>query len=266
MELRQNSILITGASGFVGSNLLKSDAAKHFKETQIWDRQKMGTLLKKVNRESQLNLLKPEIVIHLAWASTNRERYELQKDNLRWGDLTVDFARECMERNIRFITVGSAIEDSLSELSGRTPYAAAKNRLHAELILEPLVNYISYLKPSYIFSLEHQRPRLLRDFIYNRENALQVIKNPSKNEEFIHIDDVIFGLTLIIENDLRGIFELGGGMNASVSDFVNVVSLNLGSEIIYPWTAQGFKPVRSNSLLYSLGWRSIMTTRFFNIK
>ncbi len=66
MELRQNSILITGASGFVGSNLLKSDAAKYFKGLQIWNRQKMGTLLKKANREAQLNLLKPEIVIHLA--------------------------------------------------------------------------------------------------------------------------------------------------------------------------------------------------------
>lgn len=223
----------------------------------------MGTLLERVNREKQLDLLKPALVVHLAWLSTNTEKYETFPENSQWGDLTISFARECMERNIRFITIGSAVEHRQSEPVGSTPYAKAKNMIREELSLNPLVHEITYLRPSFIFSIESQRPRLLKDFINNRENARQIVKNPSRSENFVHIDDVISGLKIIIENDLRGILELGGGINASVSEFINMVSINLGSGSIFPWSIPGFKSVQPNSLLSSLGWRSEKTTEFF---
>lgn len=226
----------------------------------------MGSLLERANREKQLDLLNPAIVVHLAWSSTSIEKYETSHENSQWGELTISFARECMERNIRFITIGSAVEDRQNELVGSTPYAKAKNMIREELSLSPLVHHVTYLKPSFIFSIESQRPRLLKDFINNRENARRIVKNPSRTEVFIHIDDVISGLIIIIENDLRGILELGGGTNATVSDFINMVSLNLGSGSIFPWSMPGFRSVQPNSLLSSLGWKSEKTTEFFNLR
>jgi nucleoside-diphosphate-sugar epimerase len=264
MKLTQSPVLITGASGFIGANLLKFSDKNILKNPQIWDKHTMGTLLEKANREKQLNLLNPELVIHLAWSSTKKENYEKSLENLLWGELTVDFAKQCMKRNIRFITVGSPVEDTQNELMGRTPYAKAKKMIRKEFNSDILINHISYLKPSFIFSLEYQRPRLLRDLMNNREDVLRVIKNPSHIEEFIHIDDVIAGLIIIIENDLRGILELGGGINSSVSDFINTVSLNLGSEVIFPWTVPGFKSVQPNFLLQSFGWTAKTTTKFFH--
>jgi len=264
MKLSEIPILTTGSSGFIGTNLFKLGGLKFSSNLQIWNKHLMGSLLEKVNREKQLDLLNPRVVVHLAWSSTNKEDYEKSQENYQWGETTISFAQECMKRNIKFITLGSAVEDKQDELIGSTPYAKAKNMIREELSLNPSITHISYLKPSFIFSVESQRPRLLKDFINNRENARQIIKNPSHYEEFIHIEDVISGLALVIQNDLRGILELGGGINASVSDFINTVSLNLGSTKIYPWSIPGFKSVQPNPLLSSLGWKAEKTNEFFN--
>jgi hypothetical protein len=57
---------------------------------------------------------------------------------------------------------------------------------------------------------------------------------------------------MFIQNDLRVILELGGGINAPVSDFINMVSLNLDSTKIFPWSVPGFKSVQPNRPLNSL--------------
>ena len=99
-----------------------------------------------------------------------------------------------------------------------------------------------------------------------QQNEIEVIKNPTHYEKFIHIDDVISGLTTIVEKDLRGIIELGGGVVASVSDFINTVNLNLGSECIFPWSVPEFKSLQPNYIMQSLGWESSKTTEFFGSK
>ncbi len=266
MKTLQGLTLITGSSGFIGSNLLKFEKEKSLSDFLIWNKQTMGSLLEKANREEQLSLLKPDRVIHLAWTSTKQGHYENSPENHEWEKATINFARECVVRNIKFITIGSAVEETPFKKVGTTLYAHAKNRIRTELSLESLVNYISYLKPGYIFSLEYQRPRLLGDFMGDRENVVKIIKNPSNYEKFIHVDDVVSGLVVILENDLRGVIELGGGIHSSVSDFINMTSLNLGIQIPFPWTAEGFTSVQPNPLLQSLGWESKATTKYFSTK
>jgi len=266
MKTLQGLTLITGSSGFIGSSLLKFEGKQSLSNFLIWNKQTMGSLLEKANREEQLGLLKPERVLHLAWLSTKQDDYENSPENREWGKATINFAHECVARNIQFITIGSAVEETPFKRVGTTLYADAKNEIRTELSLESLVNYISYLKPGFIFSLEHHRPRLLRDFMSDRENAVKIIKNPHNNETFIHVDDVVSGLAIILDNDLRGVIELGGGIHALVSDFINISSLNLGSQIPFPWAAEGFTSVKPNPLLHSLGWESHTTTKFFSIK
>jgi len=266
MKTLQGLTLITGSSGFIGSNLLKFERGKSLSDFLIWNKQTMGSLLEKANREEQLSLLKPDRVLHLAWLSTKQESYENSPENRKWGKATTNFAHECVARNIKFITIGSAVEETPFKKAGTTLYAEAKNQIRTELSLESLVNYISYLKPGFIFSLEYLRPRLLRDFMSDRENAVKIIKNPHSHEKFIHVDDVVSGLAVILENDLRGVIELGGGIHSSVSDFINMTSLNLGTQIPFPWTAEGFTSVQPNPLLHYLGWESKATTKFFSTK
>jgi nucleoside-diphosphate-sugar epimerase len=266
MNLSKSLTLVTGSTGFIGSNFLNSPDAPFLGNVQKWNKQIMGTLLEGKNRKLQLDLLKPRNVIHLAWASTSDPNYDQKSENFQWGQATVAFAQECFDRNIRFITIGSAIEEYTTEPKVRTPYADAKNMIRRELISGPIVENVSYLKPSYIFSIKDQRPRLMKDFLSNGEKPIDYVRNPGMYEEFIHIDDLTLGLHTVLHAEVRGFIDLGGGIRASVSDFINTVSLNLGGKPIYPWRDSEFEPIQPNLILQNLGWNPSATTIFFQAK
>jgi len=80
---------------------------------------------------------------------------------------------------------------------------------------------------------------------------------------FIHIDDVVSGLMLTIEQDIRGVIELGGGVETSVSSFVNVVCRNLGIENAFPMAILNTESLAPNEQLSNLGWHSSATEDFF---
>ena len=80
---------------------------------------------------------------------------------------------------------------------------------------------------------------------------------------FIHIDDVVSALILTLEEDIRGVIELGGGVEASVSSFVNTVCRNLGIENAFPVAIVNIESLAPNEQLSSFGWHSSATDDFF---
>jgi nucleoside-diphosphate-sugar epimerase len=256
-------VLITGSTGFVGSNFLRLSKLSLFNEIILWDKSTMGTILERENRVRQLIQTRPDIVIHLAWSTTSHQKYEENDANGLWALATIDFALECHKENIRFITLGSAVEDIPLVTEGKSRYAQAKNKIRNDFESHGLLKDVSYIKPNYIFSIPDKRPRLVRDFLNERDNPDKVIRNPERIVRFIHIDDVVSALILTLEEDIRGVIELGGGVEASVSSFVNVVCRNLGIENPYPMCIINVESLAPNEQLSNFGWHSSATEDFF---
>ena len=262
-NLQIGRVLVTGSTGFVGSNFLRLSKLSLFNEIVLWDKSTMGTILQRENRVRQLMQIRPEIVIHLAWSTTSHQKYEENDANGLWALATIDFALECHKENIRFITLGSAVENTPLVTEGTSRYAQAKNLIRNDFESLGLLKDISYIKPNYIFSIPDERPRLVRDFLNDRDQPENVIKNPERIVRFIHIEDVVSALILTLEKDIRGVIELGGGVEASVSSFVNIVCRNLGIENAFPMAIINVESLAPNEELSNLGWHSSATDDFF---
>lgn len=269
LKANQPSILITGSNGFLGKNLLQGiEHHENFPlRVVMWNRLTMGSLSGKQNRQKQLKAIKPKIVVHLAWSATNRTEYQQDQDNFEWSAISSEFARECIDKGAHFVTIGTALEKEDLLLSETNPYLKSKLCL-----LENLEEYIprklvTWIRPGYIFSLEHQRPHIVREYCQlsqNRTSRNEWIRNPNKIQEFIHLNDVSKAIMMLILAERGGIQEIGGGIKTSVSQFINLVSLQLNQELMFSKLVEEWNYEKPNVELANLGWQATSTSNFVN--
>lgn len=212
-------VLITGASGFVGSHLLPllAPGLNHrYYELTCWSRTVHGDVLSYDDRSRVLDEVRPDSVIHLAWSRTGTDAYEFDPSNHHWANETVDFADEVVNRGAHFLGVGSLIEDDRRIDS---PYAVAK-RYAAEGVLAAgrSESYCAWLRPSWIFDFQAPRPRVLKEA---SESAMAGIpfapRNPQTCSDFIHVQDVATAITWALNNPSRGRVEVCSGRMTSVA-------------------------------------------------
>lgn len=228
-----------------------------------WDQQEMGDLLVESNRSAVMRRLRPHTVLHLAWASTKIDDYQDNPSNENWGEESSAFMRECTDRGIRFLAMGSAA-DQPGDQTFDSPYSAAKRRFR--LTFEELneSSEVTWLRPQYVVSLEDKRPRVVRAFLEANEASKFRPENPDTVLDFIHVADVCSGIKLAIQNNLTGIVELGSGNLHSVAELITAVdrwsspadstSKNLTKKRYW---------FEGSGVLAQLGWRPSSTQELF---
>ncbi len=214
-------LLITGMGGFIGSHLAMILGEQPLSNYEIvsWDKQAMGDLLLKRDRDEALNLLRPHAVLHLAWSSTGTDDYHDDPLNAIWGEESSSFLQECVLRKIRFVAMGSAVdlpEDTLLN----SPYSAAKQRFRLAFEVLNESGDALWLRPQYVVSLEDKRPRVVREYFDKRLESSFKIVNPELKLDFIHVADVAAAIRIAIEHGITGVAELGSGSLHSVAELV----------------------------------------------
>jgi nucleoside-diphosphate-sugar epimerase len=216
-------ILVTGSTGFLGRRLtprLQQGVEDRYSGVLCWSRALHGDLLSRDNRARVLDSLGPDIVVHLAWLKTGTADYEHAQQNFMWAQSTVAFSQEVIQRESRFIGIGSMAEN---DPSISTNYALAKRSAAAGVLaLQTRRRLSAWLRPSWIFDFAEPRPRVLRLYAEAQAQGLPFIPdNPQSLRNFIHVEDVARAVQQAIDYGWTGQWDVTARRVLSVGELLN---------------------------------------------
>ena len=260
-------LLITGATGFLGNHVVATlgQAGSHDLTVIPWDRKKMGDIRTRERRITVLKEHRPDVVLHLAWSSTESNHYQDDPENSSWGVLGVDLLHECLDLGSWYIAAGSTA-DIPGDASFASPYSDAKRYLRS--IVEPyaLSGQATWLRPQFLVSLSDQRPHVVRQYFHRSPGSDFQMKNPDAEFDFVEVRDVAQGIATTISNGLTGVVDLGSGYLHSVAELIAAADAAEGTtpNLTTPIAI----PVKSKSNMEQLlraGWGPIHTRELFGM-
>lgn len=188
-------ILITGHTGFIGSNLSKRLSNTH--EVFGLDITEGQDIL---NCSLDFDV---DLVIHLAGIGGVRESLA---DPQKYWNTNVEGTKRILNhfKDVRVLVAGSSsgYEPHLN------PYAASKNVI--EYIEHPNVCFMRF----HTVYGPNPRKRMFFDKLLN--DQLEYVTEHRR--DFIHIEDLMDAIEIIISNDVRGPIDIGRGQNVCIRD------------------------------------------------
>lgn len=255
------TLLLTGASGFVGSYVSAALTSANDRLRLVsWDRARFGDLRDRAARNVMWEEVQPNIVVHLAWESTELPDYDRSPQNAVWAEASAQFAKESIARATWFVVAGSAA-DVPNDSRFSSPYSNAKRRLRADL--KTLEGEITLFSPQFLFSLADRRPRLLRAFMDAGAPSNFRVRNPDQRWDFIHIDDLATAVAAIIEHRLTGSVYVGSGVLRSPQDLVHAAYASLNGISVADSSSTWLRSPQLPDALTAVGWLPRVTDAFF---
>ena len=237
-------ILVTGGAGFVGTNLIKQLLEEGHDVISV-DNYSTG---KKENHitgctyiegdiSQHINIKKynkpVDVVFHMAAIARIQPSFKRPEDYINTNfNGTFNIVKYCTKNNIPLIYAGSS-----SHHSGKfkNPYTFSKDvgeeiiqlyQKHFKLKAS-IVRFYNVYGPYQL--TEGGYTTLIGRWINNIKNGLpcEIYGDGSKRRDFTHIEDIIKGLTAIMDQNAYGYtFEFGRGKNHSVLDVAKMFNID----------------------------------------
>lgn len=275
-------ILITGATGFVGQNLVRQFAANREYELicLVRDLRKAQTLLpsgiRLTDNISSLKEFSIQYVVHLASFLSSKDDIVTVRNildaNVIFGAEILNALRDCSD--LKFINFGSFAE---YRTGPGTPdcayfYTAAKRAFRPILDYYASIgnwNYI-HLIPYTIYG-DHNTQKKLIDFVKeSMEAETPVDMSPGYQvSDFIHIKDIISCIKYFIDHDdlwenKKGEeYHLGTGKGTSIRELAKMVETRYGKKCNINWGGISYRErdvmhaVAPIGKLLAIGWKPI---------
>lgn len=270
-------ILITGATGFVGQNLIPQLSLHRPQDIMLLlvrDIEKAGKLYSKqqypniviaesYDFDSVINF-SPEIVLHLAAFSTSSDSSEiieqLINSNITFGVKLLDCLKKCNNLKL-FINTGSAVQYRLGTESQNDAYlyGATKSAFINFLNYYSDVNNFKYVNviPFSVYGGIMTVKRIMDYMIESLSSNTPIDMTPGEQIlDFIHIDDLVdFYITLIDKTQKvltfnNGInFFCGTGKGTSLRDLAKIVEKVYNKKTNINW---GGRMYRERDTMYSV--------------
>ena len=259
-------ILITGAKGFIGSNLLRRLICKGY-ETNIIVRTKdncwrIEDILNKTNIFFEdltnfklinkiINKLKPKTIFHLAAYGAYEYQNEIEKIKKVNLDATINLINTCTEQGFNtFINTGSNSEYGLKKnpmketdvLTPNSYYAVFKAASTLFCQYESISKKLPIIsiRPFHVYGPYEEKTRLIPNLISSiLFNRCPPLSNPENVRDMVYIEDAVnFYLSLTNENvDYGSIFNLGTGTQHSLKEIVDTTLALTESKIKITWNS-----------------------------
>lgn len=259
-SLIKGPVLITGAAGFIGSNLLRRLVTKCSNINIIIksnsDTWRINDLSNSINVyncdlsdylqvEKIIDELKPKIIFHLA--AYGAYSYQTDLDLIRKINLdsTINLLNACLKYDFKiFINTGSNSEygfkkDPMKEsdiLEPNSYYSVFKSasthfcQYESKSKKRPIVT----LRPFHVYGPFEERTRFIPKLINHlTQGKCPPLVSPEIKRDMIFIDDVVdFYLTVL--NKLNGygkIYNVGSGIERSIRDVVEIAIKITGADV-----------------------------------
>ena len=218
----QNSILIFGATGFIGGN---AKSFFHQKGWQVVEGSRLDIDNPAALRQVFINFVSVALdsrlyMLQSAWYNTTNDDYRNSAKNHEWVNLSLEIMKLCVEFSITPFFLGTCLE----KISFRKDeYQDAKLKTLQELQSHYASQTFGWIRLFYCYSQESGRPKVFKNASESIEkNEILVLDNPGDAHDFIHISDVTRGICTVIQNNLMGISEIGTGRHISVKDLLTI--------------------------------------------
>jgi nucleoside-diphosphate-sugar epimerase len=220
------SLLITGYSGFVGSNFVigKNEEIQFLgrkkplisSEKQVW--------LKSVNPRSWNERLPNDCsevqLLHLAWVA--RGKYLDSNDNELWLDASKTLYDSFLQRGgRRFITLGTSFETNFESTAIQNSSYVKSKLSFRDFVLKSEQAVTTWIRPNTLFGRFEDSRRLVPTIINSLlEGKRATIHTPSELRDFTPVE--------ILVNYIEECFEKEtvGAVNCGTGKMINVNSIN----------------------------------------
>ena len=221
-------ILVTGASGFIGRNLIKLINKKDHKICLIGRNLKKQSNLEIINSDiynlnksiNKIIRFNPEILIHLAWTGYPDVGKKMSKKNLD-GQKNFFSNISKIKSLKKIIITGSCFE--YGNLKGECKESKKITKFNyfsrAKINLYKYVkkkfyrkSKIIWLRLFYVYGKFQRKEALIPYLINNlKKNKKIELMEPFAARDFIHVNEICKSIIKFIDINLSGIYNLGSG-------------------------------------------------------
>lgn len=271
----QERVLVTGATGFVGANLVrrllnqnydvfafKRAASNTWRLNEITKKIRIIDVdLKNFNSvKFAVDSIKPQIIFHLAAYGTNSK--ENQLDEIVNTNIvgTLNLLKSIRPQTF-FVNTGtwweySPSDEKISEDGSLKPmneYAATKTVVSyfCKIFCDSYNYKITTLRPFNVYGLFEDSPRLIPYVILSALNKKNIpLTGGKQKKDFIFVEDLAdaYMSTINNENAIGEIFNIGTGEENSVRNAVETILQIMKNPVIAEFGAQ---PYRKNEIWHS---------------
>lgn len=281
-------ILITGASGFVGRNLLESI---EFGPTSNYN--VMSTSRKSIGYHCELSdqlqvdylmrTTKPDVIIHCAaFASPQPTIKNVRAIVENNSQITFNLVTSAMDYvpDIHFVNLSSIVvygdgnyreEDAFTEGMPCDPTSIyGSSKLMCEQIVDTFCPQSTNLRCSAIIGskyLTHGVVKAFQDRLQNEEKFFAIGSEPGAIKPYLHISDLSSAIKCVIEDKLYDCYNVCPDDSCSIKDVAEGImeAYNIYKEIEWRpdliWKGDNPMIFANNSLLKSYGWAPQFTSK-----
>ena len=238
-------VLVTGASGFIGSHSLGTLQSKGYEVHATWHKNRRevdgvewhrADLLDPSSIKGLIHDVQPTHLLHLAWYAVPRD-YRESLENLRWCEAGMCLLREFAERGgTRAVFAGTLSEYDLrygfcsEDLTPSVPstfYGTCKDSLR-RVVLEfsdRAKLSTAWGRVFFLYGPREPRERLVPSVIISLLRGDKARCSHGRQiRDFLYVEDMAEGFVALMDSSVRGVCNIGSGEPLTIRSLVGEIA------------------------------------------
>lgn len=242
-------VAVTGSSGFIGSHITSNLLLK--------GHEVIGLVRPNLDNVRALadKLVGVESLCHCAWVGHPRQEIDSPQRNIYTSLVVAEAANLVGIDHVVFLSTGGGIQD--------TSYS--RNKREVESLFTGFDFDLAVLRPTAVYGEGQDSSKglgavmtFLKAIVANK--SVHILGSPYSGRDYLHVDDLVECVRLVIENKILGTFDLGGPEVITLLELVSIIesALSLTAKIQIE-NPTGVDPqivcLNNKSITAATGWR-----------